>query len=278
MFVHVAIPHQEPVPATSSSPFYISHLSTLDLSFEETSFFMADFKDNIALDGMSTMSSATQETAATLIPASQGMIKYNMYYTTSRLNVTLHEGESSNPATYYLESDCSLIKCMVFLRRGNAKTSPMVAFAKMPLTSRHIQMGNGDYSQQKAGDRIVWEELHREQNCLRRSDYQFTTTDGNDELGKRQEFNWRKDREKFAKTVYECLDGSGRTVARLFSGGALNWKKGGEVEVLEDLDERLRETVLLSALAIWFQEALCYQSWLKGYSGGSEAAEKVKAT
>ena len=239
---------------------------------------MADIKDNIAFDGKSTMSSATQETAATLIPASEGMIKYNMYYTTSRLNVTLHEGDSSTPATYYLESDCSLTKSLVFLRRGNAKISPMVAFAKMPLTSRHIQLGKGDYSRQKAEDGIVWEELHRDKNCFRRSDYQFTTTDGNDELGKRQEFNWRKDREKCAKTVYECLDGSGRTVARLFSGGALNWKKGGEVEVLEDLDEQLRETVLLSALAVWFQEALCYQSWLKGYSGSSEAAEKVKAT
>ena len=240
---------------------------------------MADIKDDIAYDGKSAISSATQETTATLIPPSEGMIKYNMYYTTSRLNVTLHEGGSSTPATYYLESNCSWTKSLLFLRRGNAKTSPMVAFAKMPLTSRHIQLGKGDYhSQQKAEDQITWEELHRAENCFRRSDYQFgVTTGGNEGLGKREEFDWRKDREKCAKTVYDCVDRSGRTVARLFSGGAFNWKKGGEVEILEGLDEGLRETVLLSALAIWFLEALCYQSLLKGYSGSGEAAEKNKA-
>ena len=235
---------------------------------------MADMNDNIPYDEKSIISSATQETAATLTPASEGMIKYNMYYTTSRLNVTLHEGDSSTPATYYLESDCSLIKCLLFLRHGNAKASPMTSFAKISMTSRHIQMGKGDYYQRKAKDQIAWEELHREKNTLRRSDYQFSTAEGSEELGKREEFDWRKDREKCAKTVYDCLDRSGRTVARLFSGGALNWKKGGEIEVLEGLDEQLREMVLLSALAIWFQEALLYQSWLKGYSGSSEAAKK----
>ena len=236
---------------------------------------MTDVKDNIAYDAKSTISSATQETAETLTPASEGMIKYNMYYTASRLNVTLHEGQSSTPATYYMESDCSWTKCMLFLRRGNAKTSSMVAFAKMPLTSRHMQMAKGDYHQQKAENQIAWEQLHRAENCFRRSDYQFSTTDGNGELGKGEEFDWRKDRGKLATTVYDCLDRSGRTVAKLFSGGALNWKKGGEIEVLEGLDEQLRETLILSALAIWFHEACCYQSWLKGYSGSSEAARKV---
>lgn len=236
---------------------------------------MADIKDTMAYDGKSTISSSTQETAETLTPASEGMIKYNMYYTTSRLNVTLHEGQSSTPATYYLESDCSLTKCLLYLRRGNSKTSSMVAFTKSSLTTRHIQMGKGDYHQEKAGDQIAWEELHREKNSFRRSDYQFSTIEGNEELGKREEFDWRKDRAKRATTVYDCVDRSGRTVAKLFSGGVLNWKKGGEVEVLKGLDEQLRETVLMSALAIWFQEALCYQSWLKGYSGISEAAEKV---
>ena len=236
---------------------------------------MTDVKDNIAYDAKSTISSTTQETAETLTPASEGMIKYNMYYTASRLNVTLHEGKSSTPATYYMESDCSLTKCMLFLRRGDAKTSSMVAFAKMPLTSRHMQMARGDYYQQKAENQIAWEQLHRAENCFRRSDYQFSTLEGNGEPGKREEFDWRKDRGKRAATVYDCLDRSGRTVAKLFSGGAFNWKKGGEIEVLEGLDEHLRETVILSALAIWFHEACCYQSWLKGYSGSSEAAEKV---
>ena len=235
---------------------------------------MADIKDTMVYDGKSTISSSTQETADTLTPASEGMIKYNMYYTTSRLNATLHEGPSSTPATYYLESDCAWTKCLLYLRRGNAKTSSMVAFAKSSLTTRHIQMGKGDYRQQKAEDQINWEELHREKNTFRCSDYQFSTVEGKDGLGKREEFDWRKDRTKRATTVYDCLDRSGRTVARLLSGGMLNWKKGGEVEVLEGLDEQLRETVLMSALAIWFQEALCYQTWLKGYSGSSEAAEK----
>ena len=232
---------------------------------------MADTKDNIAYDAKSTLSSSTQETAETLIPASEGMIKYNMYYTFSRLNVTLHQGDSSTPATYYLESDCGLTKYLLYLRRGDAKTSPMIAFAKMPLTSRHIQLGKGDYHQQKADDQIRWEELHRAENCFRRSDYRFST----EELGKPEEFDWRKDRGKVAATVYDCVDRSGRTVGRLLSGGALNWKKGGEIEVLEGLDERLRERVLVSGLAIWFQEALSYQSWLKGYSSSGEAAEKV---
>ncbi|KAL8792881.1 MAG: hypothetical protein Q9195_004523 [Heterodermia aff. obscurata] len=228
---------------------------------------MADLKDNLAYDAKSTISSDT------LTPASEGMLKYNVYYTTSRLNATLHEGKSSTPASYYLQSNCALTKCLLYLRRGNAKTSPMVAFAKMPIASRHMQIAKGDYQQQKASEgQIVWDELHRAENSFRRSDYQFSVAEGGD--GKREEFDWRKDRAKCAATVYDCLDGSGRTVARLLSGGALNWKKGGEVEVLEGLDEGVRERVILSAMTIWFYEALCYQSWLKGYGGSGENAKK----
>ena len=199
---------------------------------------------------------------------SEGMTRYNMYYTASRLNLTLHDGPRSTPAIYYMESDCSLIKLLLLLRRGDAKTSPMVAFAKLHLTSRHMQIGKGD-CRKDAGDQIVWEELRREKNLLVRSDYHFGTSEGG-ESGKRVEFDWRKNKKKLAKTVYDCLDRDGRTVAKIFSGGSFNWKKGGEVEILEELDEGLKEVLIVSALAIWAMEALNYKSLLQGFSSGDK--------
>ncbi|KAK3173418.1 hypothetical protein OEA41_006747 [Lepraria neglecta] len=224
---------------------------------------MADIKTT-ANHQLSNTTLSAQDTGDTSEPASEAMTKYNMYYTASRLNLTLHDGPPSTPAIYYMESDCSLSKLLLLLRRGDAKTSPMVAFAKLPLTSRHMQIGKGDCGKD-AGDQIVWEELHREKNLLFRSDYHFGTSEG-DESGKRAEFDWRKNQKKLGKTVYDCLDRGGRTVAKMFSGGGLNWKKGGEVEVLEELDEGLKEVLIVSALAIWAMEGLNYKSLFQGFS------------
>ncbi|KAL8879081.1 MAG: hypothetical protein Q9192_008309 [Flavoplaca navasiana] len=198
------------------------------------------------------------------------MTKYHMYYTTSRMNVTLHKGDASTPALFYVQINCSLTKAHVCLRRGNTKTSPMVAFAKVFMTSRHMQLGKGDYHrQQQTDNQIALDDLRRAKNLFCRSDYQFSTAQGSDNLDKKAEFDWRKDRSKIAKTAYECRDSSGRTVAKMFSGGAFNWSKGGEIEVADDLDEELTEMMLMSALAIWFMEALAYQSILRGYPSGS---------
>jgi len=203
--------------------------------------------------------------------APEGFKKYNMYYTTSRLDVRLHLGPSTTPAIYYAESRLRLGSPQLLLRRGDAKTAPTTNFAKFRLTSRHILLGKGDYTNQSS-DQIAWEELHREKNLMRRSDYHFGTTEGS-ATGERATFTWHKDMGKTLKTVYDCVEDGGRVVARLLSGGALNARKGGEIDVIEGLDQGLEEYLIMSAVAIWAMEALDYQSLLQGFESSSEKNE-----
>ena len=223
---------------------------------------MADIKTPLNDQVSSTTMSKDDED--TVESTSKGMIRYNAYYTTSRTNMTLHIGPPSTPATYYMESDCSLKGLMILLRRGDAKTSPIVAFARLPWTSRHLQLGTGDYHNIDA-DQITWVELHRDRSVLVRSDYHFSTSEG-DDLGKRAEFDWRKDKEKPAMTVFDCTDKYERVVAKMASGGGFNWNKGAEIEVLEEMREGLSELLIVGALAIWTVEGLNYRSLRQGYS------------
>ncbi|KAL8834788.1 MAG: hypothetical protein Q9176_007306 [Flavoplaca citrina] len=230
---------------------------------------MANVKEN-AVQNESAL------TRLSSIPDTQGITKYNMYYTTSRMNVTLHKGHASAPAVFYGHTDCSLTKAHFCLRRGDAKTSPMVAFAKVFMTSRHMQLGRGDYhKQQETSNQFALDDLRRAKNLFCRSDYQFSTAQGSNNPDKKAEFDWRKDRSKIAKTVYECCDSNGRTVAKMSSGGAFNWSKGGEIEVADDLDAGSTEMMLMSALAIWFMEALAYQSIFRGYASGKEDSSSM---
>ena len=205
-------------------------------------------------------------------PVSTGMTKYNLYYTTSRLHLTIHVGPPSTPTLYYMETQCSLSKLTFLLRRGNTKKSPVVAFAHMSMTSRHMRIGRGDCRTEVSAQMAV-EELHRDKNLLARSDYHFGTSEG-DERGQRTQFDWRKDRAKWGKTVYDCLAAEGEKVAKLLSGGGLNWKKGAEIEVLTKLDEGLKELLIISALAIWAMEGLNYKSLLQGFSDGDKKHEE----
>ncbi|KAI4126726.1 MAG: hypothetical protein LQ341_006850 [Variospora aurantia] len=225
----------------------------------------------------------TTNTGTTIRTSGENMTKYHMYYTASRMNVKLHKDDASTPAVYYLKSVYSWTKLMLELRRGDTKASPMIAFAKLRMTSRHVQIGKGDnYSQQGPDNQIAWDELRRAKNIFCRSDYHFSTAEGS-EMGKKTEFDWRKDRGKVAATVYDCVDKTGRAVAKMFSGGALNWSKAGEIEVAEEgLDEGLKEMLITSALAIWAMEAFAYQSVFQGYASGpgekkSEAANAHQA-
>ncbi|CAJ2500248.1 Uu.00g031010.m01.CDS01 [Anthostomella pinea] len=222
------------------------------------------FRDNQAIDDENDIAEPA---------AAAGFKKYLMYYTASRLDVTLHLHTKSSPAMYYVQS--KLTSLMLLLRRGaDTRTAPVVAFAKMRAMSRHMLLGRGDYEAlqaRSATDQIAWEELRREKSLLRRSDYVFNTA------AAATAFRWRKDRNGALKTVYECVvdDGAeggndGRVVARLFSGGALNFKKGGEIDVAEGLDTVLEEMLLMSALAIWAMEALDYQSLRKGYDSSGK--------
>ena len=133
-------------------------------------------------------------------------------------------------------------------------------------------IAKGAYSKEAddAGQ-IAWDELLRDKNPLRRSDYHFSTSVGDtSEMGNiKKIFCWRKNKEKILCTVYECVDEDGNIVARLFSGGAFNWKKGGEFDIAEGLNQDLEEYLIMSSLAIWAMEALNYQSLLSGFSGSS---------
>ena len=213
-------------------------------------------------------------------PARLGFKKYVLYYKIGWVDGTLHLGSSKTPPLYFFQSKMSLSSPQLFLRRcipgEDEKSGPVVNFARIRTTSRHMVMGTGAYSKQAddAGQ-IAWEELTRDKNSLRRSDYHFNTSAGdNSELGnKKTSFCWRKNMDKKLSTVYECIKEDGIVVARLFSGGAFNWKKGGEFDVAEGLNKELEEYLIMSALAIWAMEALNYQSLLSGFSEGKDKKE-----
>ncbi|RYP80647.1 hypothetical protein DL770_006137 [Monosporascus sp. CRB-9-2] len=214
---------------------------------------------------------------AILEPAKSSLKKYHLYYTASRLDAGLHLGSSASPATYYFETHMSLTSPQLLLRGGDSKSAPMVNFARLRTTSRHILLGGGDYHalvQARKQHQIAWEELRRDKNMLRRSDYRFSTAKGSGGGSgtgcRRAEYRWCKDRGKALKTVYDSLDEDGRIVARLLSGGVFNWKKGGEIDVLEGVDEGLEGYLIMSALAIWVMEAFEYQSLLQGYGSSNE--------
>lgn len=111
-----------------------------------------------------------------LEPAKVGFKRYSLYYTTSRLDARLHLGSSTSPASYYFESKMALSSPQLFLRRGADATAPVVNFARLQSTSRHILLGAGSYTKQAAEvGRVAWEELRREKNLMHRSDYHFST-------------------------------------------------------------------------------------------------------
>ncbi|KAL6715835.1 hypothetical protein ACLMJK_006796 [Lecanora helva] len=186
---------------------------------------------------------------------------YNMYYTTSRLNVRLHLG---SPCVYYCQGTILTNKPQLQLRSGDSKSAPMVAFAKLHLTSRNLLIGSGDY-QRDSEDKLVWEEIRREKLRLVRSDYEFDTAIGS---GTRRTYSWKRDMESAMKTVYRCVDETGQVVISLLSGGMFNWKKGGEIEIVQGLDKSLEELLIVSALGIWAAEA----GWsvFKGYPSGKD--------
>ena len=72
------------------------------------------------------------------------------------------------------------------------------------------------------------------------------------------------------------MDGSGRNVANMYSGGFVNWRKGGEIEIVEGVDKGLEEMLIISALAIWIAEA----SWsaLQGYEKGGGKSRKTSGS
>jgi hypothetical protein len=177
---------------------------------------------------------------------------YDMFYTTSRLNVKLHLGSgSSSPIAYYAQSSILTTKPRMFLRLGDSKSSPMVALGQMSFTSCNMLLASGD-SEYGDESKLVWEDLHRMQNILHRGDYEFCTAAG----GRgRVTYTWRRERAVMSGTRYECVDEKGAVVACMYSGGFFNWRKGGEIKVQEGLEKPLEELLIISALGIWVFEA-----------------------
>ena len=199
------------------------------------------------------------------------MKTYTMYYTTSRTNVTLHLGLSSSSTTpvYYGEGHCLgyiTNKPQILLRAGESKSSPIVAAARLHATSRNIQLGLGD----PAGS-IMWDDMRREKLRLVRSDYEFDTSHG-DEKGAKRSYSWAREKVSM-RTVYKCVDDKGAVVASMSSGGMFNWKKGGEIEVVEGIEKSFEELLILSALSIFYAEA--GWSTLKGYESGHSKQKDV---
>ena len=197
------------------------------------------------------------------------MKTYYMYYTTSRTNVKLRLGSSSGPCIYYGETSflTTMTKPQIQLRSGDSKSAPMVAFAKVHYTSRHMQLGTGDY-QRDPEESLVWEEMRREKFMLQRSDYEFDYTSAAGH-GSKRTYGWRVEKH-YMKTVYECVDDAGQVVARLRSGGMYNWSKGGEIDVADGLETRLEHLLVVGAVAIFTAEA-CW-SVFPGYKSGQGGA------
>lgn len=203
------------------------------------------------------------------------MKTYKLYYTLSRLNITLHlSSTSASPATYYGESHWGGFVTknpQLILRHGGTKTSPIVAAAKLHITSRDIQLCLGDYEIEHEKE-VVWEDMRRDKNRLVRGDYIFSTAIGSVD-GVPRTYSWRRDTEKFGRTVYNCVNEQGEVVARMASGGWLNWKKAGEIDVVEGLEEAMETLLLVGAGSVFFAEA----SWSfgrgyeKGNTGGKSA-------
>jgi len=154
------------------------------------------------------------------------------------------------------------------LRAGDSKKSPMVAFAKLAsMTGKHNSIGLGDFTEGKEGvGNLVYEELTREKCVFWRSDYRFSA-----EIGKgRNKYHWRKDMSKSISTSYECVEEGGRVMARMYSGGALNWKNAGSIEIAEATEKGLEELLIVSALGIWAVEGIMGWSLVKSEGKGEE--------
>ena len=48
------------------------------------------------------------------------------------------------------------------------------------------------------------------------------------------------------KTAHACVDESGQVVARMLSGDFCNFSKGGEIKVLESVENGLEELLIVS--------------------------------
>ncbi|KAI9892921.1 MAG: hypothetical protein M1814_001080 [Vezdaea aestivalis] len=200
-------------------------------------------------------------------PYSAKMKTYHLYYTTSRTNARLHLDSASGPCVYYARS-CIFTKTGHFqLRAGDNKEAPIVASIKGEWSLHNVLLGFGDYKQDHE-EGLVWEQMRREQNPFKCSDYLFGSS-FESPVGGRKYYRWRKDTTKPAKTVYTCVDDEGKTMARLLSGGMLNWQKGGEIEVVDNLEKRVEELFLISGLGVWIEEA--HRSVRQGFDGKPEA-------
>lgn len=198
------------------------------------------------------------------------MKAYKLYYTLSRLNITYHLSSSSSAETanYYGESHWAGFvtgRPQLILRLGDAKTSPIIAAAKLNKTSKDIQLCLGDYENDDEG-KVVWEDMRRDKTRLLRGDYTISTSLGSVD-GVRRTYNWRRDAEKAVRTVYNCVNDKGEVMARMASGGMLNWKKAGEIDVAEGLEDAMETLLLVGASGIFFAEA--GWSFGRGYEKGS---------
>ncbi|RYP55903.1 hypothetical protein DL769_010028 [Monosporascus sp. CRB-8-3] len=192
-----------------------------------------------------------------------------MYYTVAYLNANIEIIWSQNHASYFFQWRLwSLSSPQLLLRRGDSKKGPIINFAKYSPISRTIELGKGDYTKQSKSQ-LTWEELRRDKNFLHRSDYHFTTAEGS-KTGDTVTFCWRKNKQKFLRTVYNCVDEDRREVAKLFSGGMVNVAKAAEIDLLVGLDQALKEFLLMSALAVWAMESMELRSILPGYTARSK--------
>ena len=199
---------------------------------------------------------------------SDAMKTYNIYYTTSRLNAKLHLESASGPCTYYAESKLLTTKPSFLLRAGNSKSAPVVASAKLAYLDRNILLGCGD-SQSEISENLTWEVMRRGQMRLMRSDYEFETSIGTSVPGERTRYRWqvtKENLEHYFKTLYRCFDDRGRIVASMRSGGMTNLRKGGEIDIAQNLEKELEDLLVVSALGIWAAEA----GWsvFQGYESG----------
>lgn len=218
-----------------------------------------------------TISQDAPELSDFHLPTSANMIRYNMYYTTSRTNIRLHQDSPDRPCIYYAETTLMTVSPRFTLRLGDSKTSPMIGLGRMHLTSEHMQIAVGTEGDPE--HKLQWENLRRGHFRLLRADYEFSASDASSAGAPRRTFAWKRKQNLVYKTIYRCEDEEGRVVASMLSGGMANWKKGGEIEVAQGLDKNIERLLIVSAVSIFMQEYVVGWSVFRGYKTGKEKAK-----
>ena len=87
---------------------------------------------------------------------------YNLYYTPSMTNVTLHQGDKNSPVIYCGISKLIRTKPMFYLHK-KSESGPIVSFCQVPWASKTMSIGLGNGAAIKE-----WQEMTRDRSLCQK--------------------------------------------------------------------------------------------------------------